>query len=315
MCVAQVMDKVIDLFLDRFKENPFMVFAPGIFANWQITGADKAAFKNGQILRSYLLGHIHRKKEALKKGVPQEEEEDELNMLSIIVNDENYKNENDIIDDFLVMFIAGAKTVQLTTSNFIMCLKHRPDIKAKFEAEYQPMMELVKDDIMGKMTAEMVEDLDYTKLVYQEILRRYTPIPTSSTSTVSKTTTYNGVTFHKGDAFYVNMENMHQRDDEWIKSNEFIPERFDPHSEYYLRPDGTKRNPLSFNPFLGGQRICLGKTFAEITLKYSLPLYHHFFDFEFVEEKHKEKMLEFNLGGMTQPVVPIKMITKNKVVL
>lgn len=32
-------------------------------------------------------------------------------MLSIIVDDENYKNENDIVDDFLVMFIAGAKTV------------------------------------------------------------------------------------------------------------------------------------------------------------------------------------------------------------
>jgi cytochrome P450 len=173
-------------------------------------------------------------------------------MLSIIVNDENYQNEEDIIDDFLVMFIAGAKTVQITTTNFIMMMKHRPDIKAKFEAEYQPLMEQVKDDIMKKMTPDLIENLEYTKMTYQEILRRYSPIPTSSTNTVSKTTTYNGVTFHKGDAFYVNLENIHKRDDEWKDCLKFIPERFDPHSEYYLRPDGKKRNPLSFNPFLGG---------------------------------------------------------------
>lgn len=156
-------------------------------------------------------------------------------------------------------------------------------MKQKFEAEYEPLMEQVKDDIMGKMTAEMVEDLEYTKLAYSEILRLYTPLPVSTTATVSKTTTLNGVTFHKGDAFYVNMESIHRRADEWQAAEEFIPERFDPLSKYYKRPDGSKRNPLSFNPFLGGVRICLGKTFAEMTLKYSLPLYHHFFNFELVE--------------------------------
>ena len=138
---------------------------------------------------------------------------------------------------------------------------------------------------MEKMTPDLIENLEYTKMTFQEVLRRYSPLPTSTTNTVSKTTTYNGVTFHVGDAFFVNIENIHKREDEWKDCLEFIPERFDPHSEYYLRPDGKKRNPLSYNPFLGGQRICLGKTFAEITLKYALPLYHHFFDFELVDEK------------------------------
>jgi cytochrome P450 len=59
----------------------------------------------------------------------------------------------------------------------------------------------------------------------------------------------------------------------------FIPERFDPESKYYLTPDGKKRNPFSFSPFLGGVRICLGKTFVEEVSKVTLPNLLQKFDF------------------------------------
>ena len=50
---------------------------------------------------------------------------------------------------------------------------------------------------------------------------------------------------------------------EWKDPLKFIPERFDKLSDYYLKPNGEKRSPFSFTPFLGGSRICIGKTFAE----------------------------------------------------
>ena len=34
-----------------------------------------------------------------------------------------------------------------------------------------------------------------------------------------------------------------------------------------MKPNGQKRHPLAFSPFLGGKRICIGKTFAEIVVK------------------------------------------------
>jgi hypothetical protein len=34
-----------------------------------------------------------------------------------------------------------------------------------------------------------------------------------------------------------------------------------------------------------------------------------------LDAKQKAEMLEFELGGMTQPTIPVKMITKNKVVI
>ena len=52
--------------------------------------------------------------------------------------------------------------------------------------------------------------------------------------------------------------------DEWIEPESFIPERFDPLSKYFLTPKGTKRHPMSYGPFFGGRRICIGKTFTEI---------------------------------------------------
>ena len=109
------------------------------------------------------------------------------------------------------------------------------------------------------------------------------------------------------------MSEMHKNPKEWQKPFEFIPERFDSNSEYFKRPDGTPRNPLAFMPFLGGKRICLGKTFAETTLKLVLPLYFYHFDFEFVNKEDKENRPHYEIGGEQIKQIPVYFITKNKV--
>ena len=55
-----------------------------------------------------------------------------------------------------------------------------------------------------------------------------------------------------------NIYALHHNMEEWKEHDKYIPERFDPKSEYFLRPDGNKRNKYSFGPFLGGKRICPG---------------------------------------------------------
>ena len=76
----------------------------------------------------------------------------------------------------------------------------------------------------------------------------------------------------------------------------FKPDRFDSNSEWYKKPDGGKRSPFAFVPFLGGTRVCLGKTFAEITLKLMIPMWLHFFDFEFVNPEHKKVRPDVQMG-------------------
>ena len=80
------------------------------------------------------------------------------------------------------------------------------------------------------------------------------------------------------------MSFLHHREDIWIEHDKFIPQRFDPKSKYYLTPKGEKRPHYAFSPFLGGMRICLGKTFIEVVSKFVGPTLLANFDFEFTSD-------------------------------
>jgi cytochrome P450 len=75
----------------------------------------------------------------------------------------------------------------------------------------------------------------------------------------------------------------------------YIPDRFNPESPYFLTPDKKKRHPMSFGPFLGGKRICLGKTFVETISKIVGPTILANFEFEFLDKAHYEKKPSNNM--------------------
>jgi cytochrome P450 len=83
--------------------------------------------------------------------------------------------------------------------------------------------------------------------------------------------------------FSIDMFFLHRNPDQWWEPEKFIPERFDPTSKYYLTPKGDKRHHFSFAPFLGGKRICLGKTFVEVVSKVIGPTIIGHFDFDFID--------------------------------
>jgi len=141
---------------------------------------------------------------------------------------------------------------------------------------------------------------------FYESLRIEPPTVASGGIYTEDQTFPNGVKVKKGDLFVINMQSMQNDRNEWITPEKFIPERFDVNSSYYLRPDGKKRNPFSFNPFLGGKRICLGKTFAEVVAKFVVPSLLSRYTFELVDQDYvtgnKEKP-KVNLDLDDDPVV------------
>jgi cytochrome P450 len=76
------------------------------------------------------------------------------------------------------------------------------------------------------------------------------------------------------------------------------------HSKYYLTPGGQKRHPLAFSPFLGGRRICIGKTFGEIVAKLVVPGFLARLDFEFADPTQEKPLL--NVDMIEQPIVMMK---------
>jgi len=69
----------------------------------------------------------------------------------------------------------------------------------------------------------------------------------------------------------------------------FNPDRFDSSSEWFKRPDGGVRNPFAFTPFLGGKRICLGKSLVDMAQKFTIPILFSAFDFKFADPDTQSK--------------------------
>ena len=148
-------------------------------------------------------------------------------------------------------------------------------------AEICPVFDQIKDDLRTNLTFDLIEELSFTRFCFYESLRIAPPAPMSGTLTFLRDTKIKGIQFNAGMAFWLNFTGMHHWSTEWQRPAEFLPDRFDINSPLFSKPNGEKRNPLSFTPFLGGKRICLGKHFAENVVKTSLPLLLYHFDFSF----------------------------------
>ncbi len=98
-----------------------------------------------------------------------------------------------------------------------------------------------------------------------------------------------------GDIFVVHIKGIHRNPNEWQRPSEFLPERWDSNNTLSLTPSGQKRDPMSFVPFMGGKRVCFGKTFAEISGRLVTTMLVNAFQFEFVEERFQTEFPHFSV--------------------
>ena len=129
------------------------------------------------------------------------------------------------------------------------------------------------------------------------------PVYYSSSVRMSEDVQCEKLRIRKGDPIMIMQDSMSNDPREWIEPEKFIPERFDSNSPYYLTPDGKRRNPYSFSPFLGGSRICIGKTFIEVVSKLTLPTLLSHFNFEFEDGVDRQTIpyIHNNVTSRYQP--------------
>lgn len=71
---------------------------------------------------------------------------------------------------------------------------------------------------------------------------------------------------------------------------------------------------MSFTPFMGGKRICLGKSFVDIAIRFIVPLLYFHLDFEFVDhEAQSATKAYYSVGGKEELAMPMHIKVKNKV--
>jgi len=156
---------------------------------------------------------------------------------------------------------------------------------------------------------EYISDLNFYGYCFNESLRMQPPVYFSSSVCMMEDVTINGFKLQKGHSFSIDMYRLGNNPDEWKEPSRFYPERFDPENDYFFTPKGKRRSPYSFSPFLGGQRVCIGKSLVEAVSKLTLPTLWSNFNIKFEDKFDKDpasfRMPANNLLCTREPDVSI----------
>lgn len=149
----------------------------------------------------------------------------------------------------MIMLFGGYDTISHLISTVLYCLQNN-------SGQYTKLMESLKangitdlDPESGPKLKDLYENSDYLNYVIREALRFDPPAQGTLPYYAVEDVTICGVPISKGTIVRPSINFPHYNKNQWPNPTEFIPERFDPESEFYVKP-----NPKSFIPFSFGIR-------------------------------------------------------------
>jgi cytochrome P450 len=153
-------------------------------------------------------------------------------------------------DEVMTLFLAGHETTAITLSWAWYLLATNPAVVAKLDAELSTLA--------GEApTVDSLHRLPYTAKVIRETLRLYPPVWTLEGRRAVRDCTIAGHRITAGTVMLLSPWVTH-RDRRFYAD----PQRFDPDR---WTDEFTKQLPrYAFFPFGGGQRLCIGQSFAEM---------------------------------------------------
>ena len=186
--------------------------------------------------------------ERRKSGEPRD---DLLSMLLEARDEETGEGMTDkqLRDELVTLFLAGHETTAIALTWTFHLLGQNPRAEALLLAEV--------DEALGDKAAPGFDDLErlpYARMVAEEAMRLYPPAYVFSRRAAGDDQLG---PFHMpaGAHIVISPYALHRRPDYWPEPDGFWPERFAPGAR-------TDRPKLAYLPFGGGQRICIGNSFA-----------------------------------------------------
>ncbi|MBB4007903.1 cytochrome P450 [Allorhizobium taibaishanense] len=179
-----------------------------------------------------------------------EERADLVSMLLSAKDPETGREMSDeqIIDNLLTFISAGHETTALGLAWTLHLLARHPNIEKKMLDEFDRVVG------EGSVMPEHIEQLTYTKQVFNESMRLYPPAPVI-TRTAEEDFVLSQHRIKAGTVLLVPIHAVHRHRLIWEE-----PEKFDPE---HFAPDAVKnRHRYAFMPFGAGPRICIGSAFA-----------------------------------------------------
>ncbi len=221
---------------------------------YALSGEVNANLKKAQRTRDILLAIIRERKESKMK----------FNDLLDMLLDARYEdtgepmNEEQLLDEILILFIAGHETTANALTWTLYLLANNPVELQKLRQSTQGLgiQECVAHD---RLTA-----------VINESMRLYPPAWVSDRVALEDDT-FKDFSYPKGTIIVLFYYGLHRNERYWENASSFIPDRF-------LLQNSDKEKVKAFFPFGGGPRLCIGNNFAMAEMALFLKTFIHQFN-------------------------------------
>ncbi|UZO81212.1 cytochrome P450 [Aquimarina sp. ERC-38] len=208
-------------------------------------------FLSGQVRSSKLLSEESRTilREIIEERRASKEEFDDLldMLLSSTYEDGSKMTTNQLIDEILILFVAGHETTANALTFAFQLLGQHQEIQEKIVEESKGVPE-VMDQLM-----EVFKSAPYTIQCIEETMRLYPPAYFSDRIAI-KNDEYEDLKIKKGTTFLFSFYEIHRDERFWENPEAFNPDR--------MHTDHKKQYANHYFPFGAGPRMCVGSNFA-----------------------------------------------------
>jgi len=161
-----------------------------------------------------------------------------------------------ILDESLILFVAGHETTANALSWTLYLLDQHPEISEKLLAESNAV------ELNGDITYMDIAKMEYNRQILSESMRLYPPAWITDRVALDDDVA-NGVKITKGDVIGLYIYGTHRSAKLWDEPNKFDPSRFE-------REKMKTYHPYAYFPFGGGPRLCIGQQFAMVEMQLTL---------------------------------------------
>lgn len=197
-------------------------------------------------------------------------------------------------DEVVTLFFAGFETTARSLTWLWYRIARHKDVAAKLEAEVDRVLN-------GRVpTVEDLYELSYSRMVVDEVLRLYPPVPIMPRQPIEDDE-IGGYPIPAGSLLLLVSYVAHRYPSIWDDPDKFVPERFS--------AELSKERPKSaYIPFANGQRICIGNNFALLEMVIAAAMAASRFRLEPVSRE----LVPAAFSGTTKPSRPVNLYIRRR---
>jgi len=155
-------------------------------------------------------------------------------------------SEEQLIDEILILFVAGHETTSNALTFTFQLLAQHPKWQDKIVEEISSIEKETKD------TMALVTSAKECQQVIEESMRLYPPAYFIDRVNIEEDS-FNGMHFKAGSSLLFSIFEIHRHPELWEQPDAFMPERFS---------EGGRQYSSQYFPFGAGPRKCIGNNFA-----------------------------------------------------